>query len=133
MRHAVHEPASIGRNIERIRRLKGIKQETLANELGISRQLLSKIEQSDTLDDERLEQVAGALGVTAEVIRKFNDEAVVIHVENMNDNSGFNFNCTFNPIEKIVELYDALLKSEKEKNELLERMLRSREDQPKKK
>jgi transcriptional regulator with XRE-family HTH domain len=111
MLKATNEPTSIGRNVERLRRLKGIKQDTFAAELGISRQLLSKLEQSDTIDDERLEQIAKALGVTTDAIKEFDDDAIVIHVENMNDNSGFNFNCTFNPIEKIVELYDALIKS----------------------
>ncbi|MEO7049436.1 MAG: hypothetical protein ABI091_29295 [Ferruginibacter sp.] len=33
------------------------------------------------------------------------------------------FDCTFNPIDKIVELYEALVKSEKEKNELLQKLL----------
>lgn len=122
----INNPGSIGRNVERLRRLKGIKQDTLASDLGISRQLLSKLEQSDTIDDERLDQIASALGVTREAIEKFDDDAITIHVENMNDSSGFNFNCTFNPIEKIVELYDALLKSEREKIALLEKMLDKR-------
>jgi len=39
--------------------------------------------------------------------------------------SGFsiNYHCTFNPIDKIVELYEALVKSEKEKTELLQKIL----------
>lgn len=126
------EPTSIGRNIERIRRLKGIKQDTLASDLGISRQLLSKIEQSETIEDERLEQIAKALGVTTEAIKRFNDDAIVINIESMHDQSGI-YQYHFNPIEKIVELYDELLKSEKEKIALLESMLKMQEGQPKKK
>ena len=126
MLNSIKEPTSIGRNIERLRRLKGIKQDTFAAELGISRQLLSKLEQSDTIDDERLEQIAKALGVPSEVIKNFNNDAVVIHIENMHDQSGV-YHYHFNPIEKIVELYDALLKSEREKSALLESMIKKKQ------
>ena len=34
-----------------------------------------------------------------------------------------NHNFNFNPIDKIVELYEALLKSEKEKVEMLQKMI----------
>ncbi len=34
-----------------------------------------------------------------------------------------NYDCTFNPINKIIELYEALVKSEKEKVELLQSLL----------
>ena len=132
MTNSIDEPTSIGRNIERIRRLKGIKQDTLATDLGISRQLLSKIEQSDTVEEERLEQIAKVLGVTTDAIKRFNDDATVINIESMHDQSGI-YQYHFNPIDKIVELYDALLKSEKEKNELLECMLKSQESHTKKK
>jgi len=38
------ETLHIGRKISRIRELRGMKQETLASELGISQQAVSKIE-----------------------------------------------------------------------------------------
>jgi transcriptional regulator with XRE-family HTH domain len=110
-----------------------IKQETLAFELGVSQQSVSRMEQSETIEDEVLEKVAGVLGVTAEAIKKFSDEAVINIISNtfsdFKDNaSAINHNCSlnFNPIDKIVELYnekvallERLLQSEKEKNELL--------------
>jgi transcriptional regulator with XRE-family HTH domain len=40
----------IGRKISKIRELKGMKQETLALELGISQQAVSKMEQSADVD-----------------------------------------------------------------------------------
>ena len=139
MTNTIDEPNSIGRNIERIRRLKGIKQDTLASALGISRQLLSKIEQSETLDDERLEQVAKALGVTSETIKEFDESSAVNNIGNTFHEGSSLINFNFNPIEKIVqlydekiELYDALLQSEREKNSLLESMLKVQEIQPKK-
>ncbi|WP_428330311.1 helix-turn-helix domain-containing protein [Mucilaginibacter sp.] len=123
----------IGRKISRIRELRGIKQEAFANELGLSQQTVSRMEQSETIEDDVLEKIAGVLGVSTEAIKNYSDEAVVNFFNTFNDNSGAgaffsstNLHCTFNPIDKIVELYDEkvallerLLQAEKEKNELL--------------
>lgn len=117
----------IGRKIGRIRELKGMKQEALASALGISQQAVSKIEQSADVEDDALQKIASILGVPSEAIRNFSEEAVFNYFNNFHDNSsGFNYNCTFNPIDKIVELYnekvallERLLQAEKEKNELL--------------
>jgi transcriptional regulator with XRE-family HTH domain len=106
-----------------------IKQETLASELGLSQQSVSRMEQSDILEDDVLEKIAKVLGVTADAIKNFSEEAMVNYFNTFNDSSsGFNYHCTFNPIEKIVELYDEkvallerLLQSEREKNELLKK------------
>lgn len=110
-----------GRNIKRIREILGIKQETLAIDLGLSQQAISSLEQKETLDLPTLEKVAKTLGVTPEVIKNFNDEAAFnIIMNTFNDHSAnINYQCTFNPIDKIIELYDALLKAEREKFELL--------------
>jgi transcriptional regulator with XRE-family HTH domain len=106
-----------------------IKQETLASELGLSQQSVSRMEQSDILEDDVLEKIAKILGVTPDAIKNFSEEAMVNYFNTFNDSSsGFNYHCTFNPIEKIVELYDEkvallerLLQSEREKNELLKK------------
>ena len=122
------EALHIGRKISKIRELRGIKQETLATELGISQQAVSKLEQADKVEDEVLERIANALGVTAEGIKKFNEEAVFnIIGNNYHDHSSsVQYQCTFNPIDKLVEvfeenkkLYEQLLASEREKIELL--------------
>ena len=42
------------------------------------------------------------------------------------DTGGIYHQCTFNPFDKVVELYEALHKSEKEKNALLEKMLQEK-------
>jgi len=51
----------IGRKISRIRELRGMKQETLAEELGISQQAVSNIENSEKVDDVKLEEIAWIL------------------------------------------------------------------------
>lgn len=128
----------IGRKISRIRELRGIKQETLANELGLSQQTVSRLEQSETIEDDVLAKVANILGVTSDAIKNFTEEGVINYFNTFNDNSFNNgaynaFGCNFNPIEKLmavieenknlydekVALLERLLQSEKEKVELL--------------
>lgn len=115
----------IGRKIGRIRELRGMKQETLAEMLGVSQQSVSKIEQSETLDTERLEAVAKALGVTQEAIHNFSEELAINYFNNFNDSSEgtFNNHCTFNPLDKVIELYERLVQAEKDKVTYLEKLL----------
>jgi transcriptional regulator with XRE-family HTH domain len=120
------ETLHIGRKISKIRELRGMKQEALAVELGISQQAISKIEQSA---EEALEKIAKALGITSEAIKGFSEEAVFNIISNTfhntsNENStliasSLNYQPTFNTVEKIVELYERLLQAEREKVELL--------------
>ena len=126
------KPNHIGRKIARIRELRGMKQETLAQELGISQQSISHIEQSETLDDEKLEEVAKVLGVSKEVIENFNEDAVFNNIQNNYDSSvvnagpAVNYNCTFNPLDKVVELYERLVQAEKDKVTYLEELLKKK-------
>jgi transcriptional regulator with XRE-family HTH domain len=119
------ETLHIGRKISRIRELRGMKQEALAAELGISQQAVSKIEQSAEVEDSALEKIAKVLGVSAEAIKNYSDEAVIHNIQNNYDSSVINAgptvnqNCTFNPLDKVVELYERLLTSEREKIEIL--------------
>ena len=118
----------IGRKIERIRILRGVKQEALAATLGISQQAVSKMESSEQVDEERLEKVASALNVPVEAITNFNEDAAVnIIANNFTDDASaytVNYKCSFNPLDKVVELYERMLKIEREKVELLEAMLK---------
>jgi transcriptional regulator with XRE-family HTH domain len=131
----------LGRKISRIRELRGMKQEALAAELGVSQQSISKLEQSEQIDDERLEMVAKALGVSAEAIKNFDEEKAIYNIQNNYEGSNPNasnigpsaymyYQCTFNPLDKYLEameenkkLYERLLQSEREKVALLEKVL----------
>ncbi|WP_158826969.1 helix-turn-helix domain-containing protein [Mucilaginibacter lacusdianchii] len=116
---------SIGQKIERIRTYRGFKQEYLAAKLGVSQQQVSKIEQQEEIEESLLKQIAEVLGVSPEVIENFDDEKITQVINNqynfynteVKDNATHNF--IFNPLEKIAELYERLLTSEREKNELL--------------
>ncbi|WP_339698353.1 helix-turn-helix transcriptional regulator [uncultured Marixanthomonas sp.] len=128
----------IGRKISRIRELRGMKQETLAEELGISQQSVSTIEQSETLEDEKLEKVAEILGVTKEAIENFSEEQVINYFNTFNEkvsssNFGHNNTCTFNPLDKLMEtveenkkLYERLIQVEQEKITYLEKLLNNK-------
>jgi transcriptional regulator with XRE-family HTH domain len=118
----------LGRKIERIRILRGVKQEALASALGITQQAVSKMENSAEIEEERLEKVASVLDVSVEAIKNFDEEKAVNIVSNtFNDSSVLNgllYFPTFNPIDKIVELYERMLKLEQEKNELLQKLIK---------
>ena len=117
----VHE----GKNIKRIREILGIKQDALAIDLGLTQQAVSLLEQKETLDAPTLDKVAKAMGITADAIRNFNEEATItIIASTLHDNAGSVFNNpTFNPVDKIVELYERMLK---EKNELIDKLLKEK-------
>ncbi|TPG42081.1 helix-turn-helix domain-containing protein [Flavobacterium pectinovorum] len=131
------KPKHIGRNISRIRELRGMKQEALAQAIGSNQQAISGIEGSEEIDTKKLEQIAKALGVTVEAIENFSEESVFNFFNNFYDNSssqGNSFNqgmfATFNPLDKVVELYERLVLAEKElvlaeksKVEYLEKLL----------
>lgn len=130
------KPKHIGRNISRIRELRGMKQEALAIAIGVSQQTISNIENSENIDEDKLELIAKELGVSAEAIKNYSDEAVFNNIQNNYDgsviNSGpsVNNNCTFNPLDKLVEvyeenkqLYERLLQAEKDKVTYLEKLL----------
>ena len=65
------KPTHIGRKITRIRELRGIKQEAIAMELGVSQQTISRMEASESVDADLLDKVAGILGETVEAIKNF--------------------------------------------------------------
>tara|TARA_R110002050_G_scaffold243115_1_gene379507 strand:- start:32979 stop:33386 length:408 start_codon:yes stop_codon:yes gene_type:complete len=128
------KPNHIGRKISRIRELRGMKQEALAEALNISQQAVSKIEQTPEIEDDKLEEIAKILGVTKEGIENFSEEAVFNIIGNTvtnHDNGAlFNYNPTFNPLDKLLEaheenkkLYERLLQAEQDKNEYLEKLL----------
>src|SRR5690606_29489376 len=101
----------IGRKISRIRELRGMKQEALAIELGVSQQTVSNIEKSAFREADLLAQGAEILGVTPEAIENFSEDAVFNYVNNFHDNSGagaYSTNPTFtlNPVDKVIEAYE---------------------------
>lgn len=117
------KPNHIGRKISRIRELRDMKQDAMAQALGTTQQAISIMENSETIEEEKLTEVAKVLGVSVEAIKNFSEEGVINYFNTFNDHSsGFNTNCTFNPLDKLIEayeenrkLYERLLEAEKKR------------------
>lgn len=126
MEHKIHQ----GRNVKRFREMLGIKQEALAFDLGDdwNQKKVSLLEQKEIIEDPLLKRISEVLKIPVEAFQNFNDEQAINIISNtfhdFKDNSvasAMNYNCTFNPIDKIVELYD-------EKIALYERMLKEKDE-----
>ncbi|WP_281631698.1 helix-turn-helix transcriptional regulator [Flavobacterium luteolum] len=124
------KPKHIGRNISRIRELKGMKQEALAIAIGVSQQSVSNWEASETIEQEKLIEIAKALGVSIEAIESFSEENVFNYFNTFNESVTGSFitnnSCNFNPLDKVVELYERLVQAEKDKVEYLEKLLKGK-------
>ncbi len=128
--HKIHE----GRNIKPFREMLGIKQDALAADLGDdwNQQKISLLEQKETIDAPLLQQISAALKIPVEAFQNFDEEQAINVISNtinnndtatMNNPSVFNYQPSFNPIEKMVELYERMLQQQKEMIEKLERLI----------
>ncbi|ODM54335.1 helix-turn-helix domain-containing protein [Elizabethkingia meningoseptica] len=119
-----------GRNIKRFREMLGIKQEALAFELGDdwNQKKISLLEQKESVEKDILEQVAKILKVPTEAIENFDEDSAIniiantFHEGSVANNSGY-LNCTFNPLDKMVELYERMIQQQKEMIEKLEKLI----------
>ncbi|MNQ59392.1 helix-turn-helix protein [compost metagenome] len=87
------KPNHIGRKISRIRELRDMKQEALAQALGTNQQAISALENSETIDEAKLIEIAKALGVTAEAIKNFSEEAAINFFNTFTDTKDSQMNC----------------------------------------
>lgn len=124
-----------GRNIKRFREMMGIKQEAMAFELGEewNQKKVSLLEQKESVESDIVKQVAKILKIPVEAIENFDEEQavnIIANTINNNDNASgnslYNYYPTFNPIDKVVELYDEKIalyeRMLKEKDEMMERL-----------
>jgi transcriptional regulator with XRE-family HTH domain len=131
IKDAVH----LGNNIRRIRELKGIKQEAFAEMMGVTQAAVSKLESTAKIDDERLKDIASKLGVSADAIKNFNADSAINFINTFNDNSSNQGNAgtlgtygtyNFNPIDKLIELYERTIKEKNDEIEKLKQELRKK-------
>ncbi len=127
----IHE----GRNVKRFREMLGIKQDALAFELGEdwNQQKISLLEQKETIDTSLLQQISDALKIPVEAIRNFDEETALVNIQNNYEGANHGVTnvaayqkyeqCTFNPLDKMVELYERMLQQQKEMIEKLERLI----------
>ena len=137
-----------GHNIRRFRIEKNMNQEVLSQLVHLSQSAVSKYEQMRVIDDEMLHRFSRALGVPFEYLKSLEEDAQTVVFENNTVNNseqsagGANISMgivksdtedsindsrvnNFNPIEKITELYERLLKEKDEKYAALERRLQN--------
>jgi transcriptional regulator with XRE-family HTH domain len=115
-----------GANVRRWREWRGVKQDVLAEQIGVSQATFSGYEKKDKLEQEILEKIANALDIPIEAITEL-EEGTAINIINAHDNQSIiNYYPSFNPIDKVVELYEKLLKSEQEKVALLQEALKDK-------
>lgn len=132
MTHPTMKNIHEGRNVKRFREMLGIKQEALAFELGEdwNQKKISLLEQKESIDSPILEQVARILKVPVEAFKNFDEEQAINIISNTVNNSDsatgnslFSYQPTFNPIDKMVELYERMIQQQKEMIEKLEKLL----------
>ena len=125
-----------GRNIRRTRVEKNMNQEGLSELVHLSQPAVSKYEKM-------LQRFARALNVPFDYLKTLEEDAQTVVFENItnNGNAATNANIgfvdevgednrvnNFNPIDKITELYERLLKEKDEKYAALERRLQHIEE-----
>lgn len=128
MEETVVKKNNHGANVRRWREWRGINQDVLADKIGVSQATLSGYEKKEKLEQEILVKIAKALDIPVEALTELGQDATInIISSTLHDNAGsVIYNPTFNPIDKIVELYDKLLLAEKEKVALLQEVLKER-------
>lgn len=117
-----------GTNVRRWREWRNMNQDVLAEKIGVSQATLCGYERKEKLEPETLEKLAKALEIPVEAITEISNESSVnIFSGTWQDNAvAQNIQPTFNPMDKIVELYEKLLESEKEKVALLREVLKDK-------
>ena len=138
----------LGRNIKRFREIIGVKQEALALEMGEewNQKRISMMESKPKIDEELLDQVAKALKIPVEAIKNFDEEKTMMNIQNNFEGSNpgatnsaifstaatgdavINKECTFNPLDKLMETVDELKLLYAENKNLYERLLQTKEE-----
>jgi len=103
----------------------GIKQDDIAFSMKMTQQNFSILEQKEDIDDEILEKVAKAMNIPVDAIKNFNEDGIInIISSSLHDNSGsVMYNPTFDPIGKVVELYEKLIAEKDDQINLLKNLL----------
>ncbi len=131
-----------GANIRKFRQLIGMKQEVLADLLGINQQSVSRIEQKRVIEEDLLVKIANILHISPEIIQKLEENPTSIVIENNTFQTGSSNvgvveqqrdNIVNHPVDQLMELnkeqaslYERMLALEKEKNALLEKLLKEK-------
>lgn len=137
-----------GHNIRRTRIEKDMNQEALSKLVHLSQPAVCRYEKTKVIEEEMLQRFARALNVPVDYLRNMEEEAQTVVFENNtvndseqktggakvnigtvksftedSDNSNDNRVNNFDPIEKLSEVYERLLKEKDEKYAALDKRL----------
>jgi len=121
----------IGYNLQRVREIVGMKQLARAELCGWSQQQMSKLENSEEVEDDTLKIIAEKLGVTPEFIKNFNDEKTVYYIQNNNtfkDNSStqhFKPQINNGSVDQLFQLLEKYLQDDQKKTAQIEALTRT--------
>ncbi|WP_165022398.1 MULTISPECIES: helix-turn-helix domain-containing protein [unclassified Dysgonomonas] len=117
-----------GHTVRKLRELLGIQPEKIAKELDIPASAVLELEQKEVLENEILNKISKVLGIPVESIKNYEAEYAVNIISNtfQDEAAGYvtHYKCTFNPIDKVVELYERALKEKDERIAALEKELK---------
>ncbi|MCS4300706.1 XRE family transcriptional regulator [Chryseobacterium pennae] len=123
MEQKIHQ----GRNVKRFREMLGIKQESLALDLGDdwNQKKVSLLEQKETIEDPLLQKISEVLKIPVEAFQNFDEEQAINIIANTFQDDAVayaeQYKCNINPLDKIIQLHE-------EKIALYERMLTEKDD-----
>ena len=112
-----------GYNVRRMREILGVKQDTMAAALNMSQQNFSKLEQKTEIEEDLLVKIADVLKVSVEAIKNYDDRGVVNIISNSFDDHSIAYHPVFNSVDKVVELYERIMKEKDGQIELLKNLL----------
>ena len=132
-----------GANVRKLRQLVGMKQTTFGDLMGMNQQAVSRLEQKKVLEEDTLFKVANILHVAPEIIQNLEENPTSIVIENNTFQSGssnvgvveqdHNIENQIHPVDQLMvlskeqaSLYERMLTIEKEKNALLETLLKEK-------
>lgn len=142
-----------GANVRTLRNILGIKQETLAEELGTTQQAVSYLEQRPVLKKDMLVRIAQVLNVPVKIIEELEENPLSVVIENNHfENGSYMGNGVGNtgiiendqiqtkhnephiyPLDKVTELsneisslYERIIALEKERSSFLEELLKDK-------
>jgi len=97
-----------GRKVEAIRRLQNITQAELGRALGITKQAVSKMERTEKINANKLNQIVKALGISVTKLKEFKETTdfnynLIIHHEPKRTLSKFNINALIETLQKILQ------------------------------
>ena len=120
---------SLPDNIRKVRLILGFKQDTIAKALGIRQSTYTKMETGMIkVGEDKLTEIASALGVSEEVIKDLDKHLVFIHnIETQNGGNlqeQVNYYASMNEMERTH--YEARINQLEEENKFLKKLIEER-------